>query len=47
MGRLVERTTRLVMLARMEGTDAGRAREGFTRKLRHVPAPLRKTLPYD
>jgi IS30 family transposase len=44
---LVERTTRLVILARMTGTDARSAREGFTKKLRHVPAPLRKTLTYD
>ena len=44
---LVERTTRLVILARMDGTDATSAREGFTRKLRHVPALLRKTLTYD
>ena len=47
VGTLVERTTRLVILARMEGTDAGSAGEGFTRKLCHVPAPLRKTLTYD
>ena len=47
VGTLVERTTRLVILARMEGTDARRARQGFTKKLRHVPAPLRKTLTYD
>ena len=47
VGTLVERTTRLVILARMEGTDAVSAREGFMRKLRHVPAPLRKTLTYD
>lgn len=47
MGSLVERTTHLVIWARMAGTDAGRAREGFTRKLRHVPAPLRRTLTYD
>ncbi|MBC7840172.1 MAG: IS30 family transposase [Nitrospiraceae bacterium] len=44
---LVERTTRLVILARMERTDARSAREGFTKKLRHVPAFLRKTLTYD
>ena len=31
----------------MEGTDATSAREGFTKKLRHVPALLRKTLTYD
>jgi IS30 family transposase len=47
VGPLVERTTRLVLLARMEGTDARSARAGFTKKLRHVPAPLRKTLTYD
>jgi len=47
VGTLVERTTRLVLLARMEGTDARSACLGFTKKLRHVPAPLRKTLTYD
>ena len=47
VGTLVERTTRLVLLARMDGTDAKRAYQGFTKKLRHVPTPLRKTLTYD
>ena len=47
VGTLVERTSRVVLLARMEGTDAVRARQGFTKKLRHVPALLRKTLTYD
>ena len=47
VGTLVERTTRLVLLARMEGADAASAYQGFTKKLRHVPAPLRKTLTYD
>jgi transposase, IS30 family len=47
VGTLVERTTRLVLLARMDGTDALSAYRGFTKKLRHVPAPLRKTLTYD
>jgi len=47
VGTLVERTTRLVLLARMDGTDARSARAGFTKKLRHVPALLRKTLTYD
>jgi IS30 family transposase len=46
-GTLVERTTRLVILARMGGTDATSARQGFTKTLRHIPAPLRKTLTYD
>jgi IS30 family transposase len=47
VGTLVERTTRLVILARMDGTDARSAREGFTKQLRHVPAPRRKTLTDD
>jgi IS30 family transposase len=47
VGTLVERTTRVVILARMEGTDARSARAGFTKKLRHVPALLRKTLTDD
>jgi IS30 family transposase len=47
VGTLVERTTHLVILAKMDGTDATSARQGFTKKLRHVPALLRKTLTYD
>jgi transposase, IS30 family len=47
VGTLVERTTRLVLLARMDGTDAVSAYRGFTKKLHHVPVPLRKTLTYD
>ena len=47
VGTLVERTTRLVLLARMDGTDAASAYRGFTKTLRHVPAPLRKTLTYN
>lgn len=47
VGTLVERPTRLVLLARMDGMDATSAREGFTKKLRHVLAPLRKTLTYS
>lgn len=47
VGTLVERTTRLVLLAKMDGTDAVSAYQGFTKKLRHIPAPLRKTLTYD
>ena len=33
VGTLVERTTRLVILARMDGTDATSARQGFIKKL--------------
>ena len=47
VGTLVERTTRLVLLAKMAGTDAESAYRGFTKKLRHVPAALRQTLTYD
>jgi IS30 family transposase len=47
VGSLVERTTRLVILARLDGTDALSAREGLTRKLKHVPTALRKTLTDD
>jgi IS30 family transposase len=47
VGTLVARTTRLVLLATMNGTDATSARQGFTKKLRHVPARRRNTLTYD
>lgn len=47
VGTLVERTSRLVLLARLEGTDAQSACDGLTKKLRRIPAALRKTLTYD
>jgi len=47
VGTLVERTTRLVILARIKGMDATSARQGFTKKLRHLSAALRKNLMYD
>jgi IS30 family transposase len=47
VGTLVERTSRLVILARLEGTDARSTCDGFTKKLRYIPAPLRQTLTYD
>jgi len=47
VGSLVERTSRLVLLARLDGMDATSARSGFARKLKRVPAMLRKTLTYD
>ena len=47
VGSLVERASRLVNQARLEGTDARNARQGFTRKLTRVSASLRKTLTYD
>jgi IS30 family transposase len=47
VGTLVERTSRDVLLAKMDGTDAQSALEGFTRILLHVPRCMRQTLTYD
>ena len=47
VGTLVERTSRYVILARMDGTGADAALEAFTRKFRRLPAGVRKTLTYD
>ena len=47
VGTLVERSSRLVMLARMEGSTAQAALAGFTEALNRVHEPMRKTLTYD
>ena len=47
VGTTVKRTTRLVLLARVEETDSRSVREGFAKKFRYEPAPLRNTLTYD
>ena len=47
IGTLVERTSRYTVLARVANPSAGAALEGFSRRLRRVPAALRKTLTYD
>lgn len=47
VGTLVERTSRYVMLAKLDGSSATSTLEGFTRRLRSVPPSLRKTLTYD
>lgn len=47
VGVLVERTTRLVILARMQDCSAESALAGFALKLAQLPQPLRKTLTYD
>lgn len=47
VGTLVERTTRLVLLARMPGLDSRSVVQGFARKLRSIPQPLRKSMTYD
>jgi IS30 family transposase len=47
VGTLVERTSRLVLLARMDGLDADTTRCAFERSFENVPEPMRKTLTYD
>jgi len=47
VGTLVERKSRFVLLAKVDGVDAESVLEGFTRRLRTLPASLRKTLTYD
>ena len=44
VGTLVERKTRFVTLAKMEGNGAAAALEGFTRQMKHLPAVLRRSL---
>jgi len=47
VGTLVERKSRFVLLAKVDRPDAESVLEGFTRRLRTLPASLRKTLTYD
>ena len=47
VGVLVERSSRLVLLARMEDATAESALAAFTAKLQSIAAPMRKTLTYD
>lgn len=47
VGTLVERKTRFVVLARMEGCTAAHALEGFSRQMKRLPAFLRQSLTYD
>lgn len=47
VGTLVERKTRLLTLAKMEGDGAAAALEGFTRQMKRLPAFLRRSLTYD
>ena len=47
VGVLVERTSRLVLLARMEDASAAAALAAFTVKLNSIAAPLRQSLTYD
>lgn len=47
VGTLVERTSRLVLLARMDALDADTTRCAFERSFENIPEPMRKTLTYD
>jgi len=47
VGTLVERTSRLVLLARMEALDAETTRCAFEAALGNVPEPLARSLTYD
>jgi IS30 family transposase len=47
VGVLVERTTRLVLLARMDNATAESAFKAFSARLNAIAAPLRQTLTYD
>jgi IS30 family transposase len=48
VGTLVERTSRFVILARVEGCgDADAVLEGFTQRMSTLPDCIRKTLTYD
>jgi transposase, IS30 family len=47
VGTIVERTSRYVMLVKLDGSNATTVLDGFTRRLRSVPASLRRTLTYD
>jgi IS30 family transposase len=47
VGTLVERTSRLVLLARMEDATAEGALAGFTAALNRAHEPMRKTMTYD
>lgn len=47
IGTLVDRSTRFVILAKVDDSSAEAVLEGFTRRLRTLPKALRKTLTYD
>jgi transposase, IS30 family len=47
IGTLVERTSRYVMLVRLDGCSAQCILDGFSRRLRSIPPELRRTLTYD
>lgn len=47
IGTLVDRSSRFVILAKVEDASAEAVLEGFTRRLRTLPKAFRQTLTYD
>jgi len=47
VGTIVERTSRLLMLVKLDDAGSNAVLEGFSRQLRSIPSSLRKTLTYD
>jgi IS30 family transposase len=47
VGTLVERKSRYVLLAKVDGADAESVLEGFARRMRTLPPTVRSTLTYD
>ena len=47
MGTLVERTTRMTFLVKIEDQDAMTVRKAFIEEFRHLPKGLKRTLTYD
>lgn len=47
LGVLVERTTRMIFLVRLENKDAQTVRIAFARKFKHLPPGLKRSLTYD
>jgi len=47
VGTIVERTSRYIMLVKLNGSGSTTVLDGFSRRLRTVPPSMRKTLTYD
>jgi IS30 family transposase len=47
IGTLVERSSRYIMLVRLDGCSAQNILDGFSHRLRSIPPELRRTLTYD
>jgi IS30 family transposase len=47
VGTLVERTSRYIMLVKLDGLGSQAVIEAFAKRLREIPPSLRKTLTYD